>query len=70
MLQRRLKLGYARAARIVDEMEEKGIVGPFMGSKPRKILITKDQWQQMQTGQLPLEELELEAEESVPEEIP
>ena len=41
-----------------------------MGSKPRKILITKDQWQQMQTGQLPLEELELEAEESVPEEIP
>ena len=44
MLQRRLKLGYARAARIVDEMEEKGIVGPFQGSKPRSILITKEEW--------------------------
>ena len=44
MLQRRLKLGYARAARIMDEMEEKGIVGPSQGSKPRDILITRDQW--------------------------
>ncbi len=44
LLQRRLKLGYARAARIIDQMEEMGVVGPFEGSKPRQVLITKEQW--------------------------
>ena len=47
MIQRRLKLGYSRAAHLVDQMEERGIVGPFNGSKPREILITKAQWQEM-----------------------
>ena len=71
MLQRRLKLGYARAARIVDEMEEKGIVGPFQGSKPRAILITKEQWaaqKNAQPQQLGFSDLEDEYE-GVPEEI-
>lgn len=71
MLQRRLKLGYARAARIVDEMEEKGIVGPFQGSKPRTILVTKEQWEQMKSGQpaqMDFDDLEEENDE-VPEEL-
>ena len=69
MLQRRLKLGYARAARIVDEMEEKGIVGPFQGSKPRAILITKDQWEARKTGGTQMDFDDLEDYVGVPEEI-
>ena len=71
MLQRRLKLGYARAARIVDEMEEKGIVGPFQGSKPRAILVTKEQWETMKSGQstqLGFEDLD-DANAPVPDEL-
>lgn len=47
MLQTRLKLGYARAARIVDQMESCGIIGPFEGQKPRQILISKEDWAEM-----------------------
>ena len=50
MLQRRLKLGYSRAARLVDQMEQKGYVGPFEGSKPRQLLITRAKWQEIQMG--------------------
>ena len=44
MLQRRVKLGYSRAARIVDQMEELGIVGPYEGAKPRSVLVDRDGW--------------------------
>lgn len=47
MLQRRLKLGYSRASRLIDQMEERGIVGPFEGSKPRQVMISKTDWQEM-----------------------
>lgn len=67
MLQRRLKLGYARAARIVDEMEEKGIVGPFQGSKPRAILITKEQWQAKKGGQS--EQMDFDDLDAQPDEL-
>ena len=71
MLQRRLKLGYARAARIVDEMEEKGIVGPFQGAKPRDILITQEQWEAMRSGgsaQMEFDDLQMEDTE-IPEDL-
>ena len=48
MYQRRLKVGYQRAARIIDQMEERGIIGKFEGTKPREVLITRAQWNEMQ----------------------
>ncbi len=51
LLQRRLRVGYARAGRLVDEMERRGIIGPHEGAKPRQVLITRQQWLEMQAGQ-------------------
>jgi DNA segregation ATPase FtsK/SpoIIIE, S-DNA-T family len=51
LVQRKFKVGYARAARIIDQMEARGIVGRFEGSKPRQILISKQQWHEMQMAE-------------------
>ena len=64
LLQRKLKLGYARAARIIDELSEKGIVGPYEGSKPRKVLITKEQWYEMQARSASVTPKQLTIEEA------
>ena len=47
MLQRKMRFGYARAGRIIDQMEQRGIIGPSAGSKPREVLITRQQWIEM-----------------------
>jgi DNA segregation ATPase FtsK/SpoIIIE, S-DNA-T family len=46
LLQRRMRIGYTRAARLIDSMEAKGIVGPYEGSKPREVLMSMEQYQQ------------------------
>ncbi len=51
MLQRYFRIGYNRSARIVDQMEERGIVGPADGARPRKVLVTEEEWQAMKNGQ-------------------
>ncbi len=50
MLQRRLKLGYSRAARLIDQMEDRGVVGPFEGSKPRQLLVSRASWDAYKRG--------------------
>ena len=65
MLQRRLKLGYARAARLVDQMEERGYVGPFEGSKPRQLLIDKAKWQELKMAKAPAPEPEIDRNGSI-----
>ena len=46
-IQRRFKVGYARAGRIIDQMEERGIISGFQGSKPREVLMTKERWEEL-----------------------
>jgi S-DNA-T family DNA segregation ATPase FtsK/SpoIIIE len=46
-LQRRLKVGYARAGRIIDQMEQRGIISGYQGSKPREVLMSKERWAEL-----------------------
>jgi S-DNA-T family DNA segregation ATPase FtsK/SpoIIIE len=55
ILQRRMRLGYTRAARIIDMMEMEGLVGPFEGSKPRRILVDREEWLKDLTGGNPVD---------------
>lgn len=47
MLQRRFRIGYTRAARLIDAMEERGVVGPYEGSKPREVLLSKEKYNEL-----------------------
>ena len=59
MIQRKFRVGYARAGRIVDQMEERGIISESQGSKPRKALISKEEWEEMkEQGDVSFEENE------------
>ena len=55
-LQRRFKIGYTRAGRIIDQMEERGIISGYEGSKPRKVLITKERWEELKMAKPPQEQ--------------
>ena len=52
-VQRRFKVGYARAGRIIDQMEERGIISGYQGSKPREVLMSKERWEELKMGTSP-----------------
>ena len=52
-IQRRFKVGYARAGRIIDQMEERGVISGYQGSKPREVLMTLDRWNELKMGTTP-----------------
>ena len=49
-IQRRFKVGYARAGRIIDQLEERGVISGYQGSKPRQVLMTMERWQELKMG--------------------
>ena len=55
-IQRRFNVGYARAGRIIDQMEERGVISGYQGSKPRQVLMSKEQWEELKMGTAPVEE--------------
>ena len=57
-IQRRFKVGYARAGRIIDQMEQRGIISGYQGSKPREVLMTKERWKELKMQVSPEEEVE------------
>ena len=57
-IQRKFKVGYARAGRIIDQMEERGIISGYQGSKPREVLMSKERLEELKMGTPPQEEVE------------
>ena len=67
-IQRRFKVGYARAGRIIDQMEERGIISGYQGSKPREVLMTKDRWQELKMAPSSNNNMQQEVEDNEGEE--
>lgn len=67
-IQRRLKVEYARAGRIIDQMEERGIISEYQGSKPREVLMTKERWMQLKNNDIKNKKVDNSAVEQTKEE--